>query len=172
MFPLHRLRLENLQSSGTVKAAEMKKPNRLLAIALILVLPGVLAACEKELSAAEADLAIAIIEPSVDDFFQGLADDNYLLFSSSFDDYRQDSIPRSEFSAFRQDLNTALGSYLSREVRRAVQSDEYYVVEYDAKFEREDSVTFGVAFHQAEPNTINHMWIESSQRHWAPEPDR
>jgi hypothetical protein len=150
----------------------MRKLNRLSAIILIVVLPVVLAACERELSEAEANAAISIIEPKVNDFFQGLAEDDYLLFSSEFDPYMQDSIPGSDFSEFRRDLNTTLGSYQSREVRRAVQADEFYVVEYEARFEKEDSITFGVAFHRAEPNTISHIWIESSQHSWAPEPKR
>jgi len=150
----------------------MRKLNRLFAVFLLVVLPLVLASCERDLSEAEANAAVSIIEPAVNDFFQGLAEDDYILFSSEFDPYMRDSIPGSELSEFRLDLSTTLGSYLSREVRRAVQADEFYVVEYEAKFEKEDSITFGIAFHRAEPNTISHIWIESSQHHWAPEPKR
>ena len=150
----------------------MRRLNRLFAVFLLVVLLLVLASCERELSEAEANAAISIIEPTVNNFFQGLAEDDYILFSSQFDPYMRDSIPGSDFSEFRRDLNTALGSYLSREVRRAVQADEFYVVEYEARFEKEDSITFGIAFHRAEPNTISHIWIESSQHYWAPEPKR
>jgi hypothetical protein len=149
----------------------MKVLKKWLVLSLILFLPALLTACERELSAAESKMAVAIIEPKVDNFFRGLAEDDYSRFSNGFDAYMLDSIPEDEFSAFRQDLNTHLGGYLSREVHRAVQSDEFYVVEYDVRFEREISINFGVAFHRAEPNTISHIWIETDQNSWAPEPE-
>jgi hypothetical protein len=139
---------------------------------MIVGLLPVLSACERELSEAEASYAVSIIEPKVDDILIGLSKDNYLLFSSGFDPYMQKSIPESDFPQFRREVNTVLGSYLSRHVQRAAQADEYYVVDYEVRFEKEASVTFGVAFHKAEPNTINHIWIESEGHHWAPEPER
>jgi hypothetical protein len=150
----------------------MLKLRRWLTISLIVLSPSLLAACERELSEAEAKVAISRIEPKVDEFFRGLEEGDYLIFSSGFDSYMLKSIPGNDFSEFRRDLNGKLGSYLSREVLRAVQADEYYVVEYAARFKREGSVSFSVAFHRAEPNTINHVWIESDNATWAPEPIR
>jgi hypothetical protein len=139
---------------------------------MIIGLLPVLSACEKELSEEEARYAISIIEPQVSDMLQGLANDDYSLFSTGFDPFMQRSIPESDFTQFRKELNTVLGGYVSRDVTRAVQADEYYLVDYETRFEKAPSVFLGVAFHKALPNTINHIWIESDGHHWSPEPER
>ena len=150
----------------------MSNLNRLLLITMMISLLPMLSACEKELSEEEARYAISMIEPKVNDMLQGLAKDDYLLFSTGFDPFMQRSIPERDFSQFRRELNTVLGSYVSRDVTRAVQADEYYVVDFEARFEKAPSVILGVAFHKAQPNTINHIWIESDGHHWSPEPER
>jgi hypothetical protein len=129
-----------------------------------------LTSCERELSGAKAAAVLSLSEPIMDNLFIGLVDNDYATFSRDFDAYMQRSIPGSYFAGWKRDLDSQLGNYLSREVHRVSQSDEFYVVEYHARFEQEEPVVVGVAFIMAEPHSISHLWIESSQQRWAPEP--
>jgi hypothetical protein len=60
-------------------------------------------------------------------------------------------------------LDNKLGKYLSRQVDQVTQSDEFYVVVYQAKFEQEEPVMVGVAFHVAEPHSVSHLWFDSEK---------
>lgn len=148
----------------------MPKNIRFCAITMLAVCLLLLTACERELSGAKAAAVLSLSEPIMDNLFIGLTDNDYATFSRDFDSYMQRSIPGSYFEEWKRDLDSQLGNYLSREVCRVSQSDEYYVVEYHARFEQEEPVVIGFAFHIAEPHSISHLWIESSQQSWAPEP--
>ena len=69
----------------------------------------------------------------------------------------------TDFATWKQDLDNQLGNYLSRQVDQVSQSDEFYVVVYQAKFELVESVLVGVAFHAVEPHSINHLWFDSEK---------
>jgi hypothetical protein len=148
----------------------VRKEIRLLAITMLVVCLLLLTSCERELSGAKAATVLSLSEPIIDNLFIGLVGNDYATFSRDFDTYMQRSIPGSDFAEWKRGLDSQLGNYLSREVHRVAQSDEFYVVEYHAKFEQEEPVVVGVAFHIAEPHSISHLWIESSQQRWAPEP--
>ena len=150
----------------------MRKNARLLTVTLVVVCLPFLTACERDLSEAESAAALSISEPTIDNLFAGLVANDYATFSRDFDAYMQASIPDSYFAVWKEDLESHLGHYLCRGVHRVIQSDEFYVVEYDARFDQEESVTVGIAFHIAEPHSISHIWFESGQRRWAPEPPR
>lgn len=150
----------------------MRTVKQILAFSVIVVCLLALTACEREITGAEADFVLSISDPIMENLLLGLATNDYAVFSSDFDSYMQASIPADDFAAFKQELDSHLGNYLSREVKRVAQSDEYYVVDYRVAFEREEPVTVGFAFHINEPNTINHLWIETDQQSWAPEPPR
>jgi hypothetical protein len=140
-------------------------------IVLAATLP-ILAACERELTGAEADRVVGLADPTIDGLFAGLVAGDYGAFTSNFDDFMRRSVPDTCFPDFRDDLHNNLGAYQSREVHRVAQVDEFYVVEYLASFERRDSVIVGIAFHRRDPYSVDHLWIESGQLSWVPEPRR
>lgn len=145
------------------------QPPLLLTMAILLPF---LPACERELTGSEAQSVVALADPMFDDLLAGLKTSDYEMFSRNFDTFMRRSIPESCFEDWREDLQSKLGRYVSREVRRAAQSDEYYVVDYLALFEDRDAVIVGAAFHIARPHAINHFWIETGQLRWAPEPGK
>jgi len=75
----------------------------------------------------------------------------------------QKTIPATNFAAWKQDLDNKIGNYLSRIVDQVIQSQEFYVVVYQAKFDQEELVIVGVAFHVAEPHAISHLWFDSEK---------
>ena len=150
----------------------MRKYMRISAFTIFAVCLLFLTACERELTGAEADFVLSLSEPLADNLMLGLVTNDYAVFSRDFDSYMQESLPSDYFADWIQDIDSQLGNYLSREVYRVTQSDEFYVVNYRATFELEEPVIVGFAFHIKEPHSISHIWFETDQQSWAPEPPR
>jgi hypothetical protein len=150
----------------------MRKVMQVVAFASLVVCLLFLTACEREITGDEADYVLSISDPMMENLVLGLASNDYTEFSSDFDPFMQASIPADDFPDFKQEVDSQLGNYLSREVQRVAQSDEYYVVDYRVKFEQAEPVTVGFAFHINQPQTINHLWVNTDQQSWAPEPPR
>ena len=150
----------------------MRTVKQILAYAVIVICLLSLIACEREITGSEADYVLSISDPMMENLMLGFESNDYAVFSSDFDPFMQASIPADDFPDFKQDVDSQLGNYLSREVQRVAQSDEYYVVDYRVKFEQAEPVTVGFAFHINQPQTINHLWVNTDQQSWAPEPPR
>ena len=132
-------------------------------VAIVLTAFAWLTACgqDRPLSGAEKAAVLAYSEEIMDNLFAGLTANDYATFSRDFDSDMLRKIPAAGFATWKQDLDSKFGSYLSRQVDQVSQSDEFYVVVYQAKFELEEPVIVGVAFHAVEPHAISHMWFDS-----------
>jgi hypothetical protein len=139
----------------------MRKNTGFFIVAIVLTALAWLTACEKNLSGTDQAAVLAFSEAAMDNLFAGLTANDYATFSRDFDTDMQAAIPATNFAAWKQDLDNKLGNYLSRQVDQVTQSDEFYVVVYRAKFEQEQPVIVGVAFHVAEPHSISHLWFDS-----------
>ena len=118
---------------------------------------------DKILSGTDRAAVLAFSEAATDNLFAGLTANEYAVFSRDFDTDMQKTIPATNFAAWKKDLDNKLGSYLSRQVDQVTQSDEFYVVVYQAKFEQAEPVIVGVAFHAVEPHAISHLWFDSEK---------
>jgi hypothetical protein len=139
----------------------MRKNTGFLIVAIVLTTLAWLTACEKNLSYTDQAAVLAFSEPAMDNLFAGLTANDYATFSRDFDTDMQSAIPATNFADWKQDLDNKLGKYLSRQVDQVTQSDEFYVVVYQAKFEQEEPVIVGAAFHVVEPHSISHLWFDS-----------
>ena len=117
---------------------------------------------DKILSGTDRAAVLAFSEAITDNLFAGLTANEYAVFSRDFDADMQKNIPATNFAAWKQDLEDKFGNYLSRKVDQVTQSDEFYVVVYQAKFEQEEQVIVGVAFH-ASDHSISHMWFDAEK---------
>jgi len=115
------------------------------------------------LNGSELEAVLSYSEPIADNLFAGLAANDYTIFSRDFDADMQESIPADLFIGWKQNLDDKLGDYISHQVEQVTQSDEYYVVVYNVKFEKDEQVKVGIIFHAAEPHSINHLWIDSKK---------
>lgn len=118
---------------------------------------------EKILTGTDQTAVLTFSETAIDNLFAGLAANDYTAFSRDFDTDMQKKIPATNFAAWKLDLEDKFGTYLSRQVDQVTQSGEFYVVVYQAKFEKEVPVIVGVAFHAAEPHSISHLWFDSEK---------
>lgn len=142
------------------------KMNRLLVTVLVLTVGVGLTACgsqEKTLSSEEQDAVLVFSEPATDNLFTGLVVGDYTAFSRDFDADMKAAIPDTGFAAWKQDLDSKLGSYVTRRLDRVTQLGDYYAVIYEAKFEQDDPVTVKVVFRVAEPHAISGLWFDSEK---------
>jgi hypothetical protein len=118
---------------------------------------------DQVVTGSELDAVLAFSEPIAENMFAGYAANDYATFSRDFDPDMQETIPAGLFVGWKLNLDDKLGNYLSHQVEQVTQSDEYYVVVYQVRFEKDEQAKIGIVFHAAEPHTINHLWIESKQ---------
>jgi len=109
---------------------------------------------------------LAFSEAITDNMFAGLAANDYAAFSRDFDNDMYERAPATEFSAWKEGLEEVIGAYLSRNIDKVTQSGEFYVVTYQANFEKEEQVTVTVAFH-ASDHSIALLSFESEKYSWS-----
>ena len=125
-----------------------------------------LTACERTLSGTEKAAVLAFSEAATDNLFAGLTGNDYEAFSRDFDSDMYDELPVTDFAAWKQELDNKIGNYLSRNVDQVTQSDEFYVVVYQAKFEKAKKVTVTVVFH-ASDHSIARLLFDSEKFSWS-----
>lgn len=135
---------------------------------LVLILSTLiwLTACERSLSGDDKAAVLAFSEAITDNMFAGLATNDYAAFSRDFDSDMYERPPAAEFSAWKEGLEEVIGAYLSRNVDKVTRADEFYVVTYQAEFEKEEQVTVTVAFH-ASDHSIAFLAFESEKYSWS-----
>lgn len=144
----------------------MRKIARYSIVALILSTFIWLTACERTLSGVERAAVLAFSEAITDNMFAGLAANDYAAISRDFDNDMYERAPATEFSAWKEGLEEVIGAYLSRNIDKVTQSGEFYVVTYQANFEKEEQVTVTVAFH-ASDHSIALLSFESEKYSWS-----
>jgi len=145
----------------------MRKSTGFLIVAIALVALAWLTGCERELSGANRAAVLAFSEAATDSMLAGLAANDYATFSRDFDPDLQELMPAADFPDWKQELDSKLGRYLSRQVDRVTRSDEFYVVFYQVRFEQDESVLLEVAFHAKKPHPIAHLGLGSDKLRWS-----
>ena len=144
----------------------MRKNTGFLSVALVLSALAWLTACsllqDKILSGTDQDAVLAFTEAVTDNMLAGLTANDYAVFSRDFDTDMQKNLPATDFAAWKQDLDNKFGNYLSRKVDQVSQSQEFYVVDYQAKFEQDEQIFVVVVFH-ASDHTIANMWFDAEK---------
>jgi len=89
----------------------------------------------------------------------GMNANNYVVFSKDFDQDMLNAISQTQFATLKKDRDAKLGLYVSREVNSVTQTGDFYTVNYDARFEKDDAVTIRVVFRVAEPHQVSGLWF-------------
>jgi hypothetical protein len=137
----------------------MRKTNVLL---LVVLLAGLLTACGSQgtpLTGADRDAVLAFSESKTDNLLAGMNAGDYAAFSKDFDQDMLTAMPQSQFDALKKDRDAKLGLYISRQVNSIVKQGDFYVVLYDAKFEKDEAVIVRVVFRIAEPHQVSGLWF-------------
>jgi len=144
----------------------MRKAIKYFVTVFVLIALFSLTACERIVSGTEKDAVLAFSEPTMDNLFAGWVANDYAVFSRDFDTDMQEEIPATGFANLKHDFDDKVGNYISRKVDRVARSDEFYVVDYQAKFSHDESVKITVAFH-ASDRSIAFVAFDSEKVSWS-----
>jgi hypothetical protein len=136
-----------------------KKTHILLGIALLL---GLLAGCGPRgtpLTGNEREAVLAFSEAKTDNLLAGMNANDYAAFSQDFDQEMSNAMTLPQFNTMKKDRDSKLGLYVSRQVNSVLQTGDFYLVIYDAKFEKEAAVTVRMVFRIAEPHKVSGLWF-------------
>lgn len=133
-----------------------------ITLVLIVLAVGVLAGCGSQgttLKNEDAEAVLAFSEAKTDNLLAGMNAGDYAVFSQDFDPEMLSAMTEAEFNKLKADRDAKLGLYLSREVESVVQIGDFYAVNYNAKFEKDDAVGVRVVFHAAGPHEVSGLWF-------------
>ena len=140
----------------------MNNKMKICILFLVGFLFSLLAGCASQsttLSGEDRDAVLAFSEAKTDDLLAGMNANDYALFSKDFDEAMLNGISQTEFATLKKDRDAKLGLYVSREVNSVVQTGDFYAVNYDARFEKDDAVIVRVVFRIAEPHQVSGLWF-------------
>ena len=140
----------------------MKNERKVFFLFLTVLLFSLLAGCGSQgttLTGADRDAVLAFSESKTDNLLAGMNAGDYAMFSADFDQDMLAAMTQTQFEALKKDRDAKLGLYVSRQVNSVVQQGEFYVVLYDAKFEKDEAVVVRVVFRIAEPHQVSGLWF-------------
>lgn len=140
----------------------MKIEKKVSILFLVAFLFSLLAGCGSQstsLTEEDKDAVLAFSESKADNLLTGMNTNDYAVFSKDFDQDMLDAMSQTQFAELKKDRDAKLGLYLSREVHSVTQTGDFYIVNYDAKFEKDDAVTIRVVFRIAEPHQVSGLWF-------------
>ncbi len=129
---------------------------------LVVFMIGILAACGSKAQAVSdstKETVLAFSEAKSDNLLAGMNAGDYVMFSKDFDQGMLNAMNQLEFEKLKKDRDAKLGLYVSRTVNSVLQQGNFYVVVYDAQFEKDDAVTIRVVFRFDEPHEVSGLWF-------------
>ena len=132
-----------------------------LFFSLVIVLT-LLTACAPKgtpLSGADRDAVLAFSEAKTDNLLMGMNAADYTAFSRDFDAEMLAAMNQSQFDSLKADRDAKLGLYISRTVDSVLQQGDFYIVIYNAAFEKDEAVIVRVVFRIAEPHEVSGLWF-------------
>ena len=140
----------------------MKIEKKVSILFLVAFLFSLLAGCGSQatsLTEEDQDAVLAYSEGKTDNLLTGMNTNDYTVFSKDFDQDMLNAMSQTQFAELKKDRDAKLGLYLSREVHSVTQTGDFYTVNYDAKFEKDNAVTIRVVFRIAEPHQVSGLWF-------------
>ena len=142
----------------------MRKITRASIIVILLSTMLLLSACEWTLTGKKESAVLAFSETVTDNLFNGLSANDYTVFSRDFDSDMLERVPATDFADLKKEFDHNLGNYRSRQVDRVTRVDEFEVVYYTVKFDKEEKVTVTIYFHS--DRSIVSFGLESDKYSW------
>jgi len=140
----------------------MKIEKKVSILFLVAFIFSLLAGCGSQstsLTEEDKEVVLAFSEGKTDNLLTGMNTNDYAVFSKDFDQDMLNAMSQTQFAELKKDRDAKLGLYVSREVHSVTQTGDFYTVNYDAKFEKDDAVTIRVVFRIAEPHQVSGLWF-------------
>jgi uncharacterized protein YggE len=144
----------------------MKRSWGLIALCLVWLVSGLLAACQPQAVTIEGDDRDAIVaqaEPLADAVLNGLESLDYATFSANFDEAMRQGLGEQAFQDMQAQFAEKLGQYQSREVSTVQSVDDYNAIVYTLKYSNAPAVTMRLVLTKTEPPQISGLWFDSPE---------
>lgn len=143
---------------------EMKTLHRIFACVLFVLSTFALLSCNtpaQPITGAERDAVLAYTEPKTENLLNGFNAGDYAIFARDFDATMRQAETETVFLQTRASIMGKIGKYVSRQVTDVVKQDNFVVVMYNGRFEKEDGVTMRVVFRPDGEHQISGLWFDS-----------
>lgn len=105
---------------------------------------------------------ISISTPIAENIFQSINNNDYQGFIRDFSEEMKNAMPPEAFTKLKEQLDSALGKYISSTPAKVVERGDYITVYFTAKYEKEDAVTVRVVFKKGdETYKVYGLWFDS-----------
>ncbi len=109
----------------------------------------------------DRDAVLGYAEPKTDNLLDGFNSGDYAVFSRDFDAAMRQAETESVFLQTRAAIQSKIGNYISRQVADVVKQDNFIVVIYNGRFEKENGVTMRLVFTPDDAHQIAGLWFDS-----------
>lgn len=131
-------------------------------VLLAVLMVSIMAACGSKqtvLTGEEQETVLAFSESKTVNLVYGMNANEYAVFSKDFSQDMLANMTEAEFAKLKTDRDAKLGLYVSRTVNNVVRVGDYYAVNYDAVFEKDDAVSMRLVFRMDEPHEVSGLWF-------------
>lgn len=137
---------------------------RILAITLVLIsVAGLIAACAPKekivyIEGDEKDTIAAQAEPLLQDILDGIANNDYTLFITNFDEGMLKAMTQTQFDSIVKTMGK-LGQAKSHELSNVVDKDTFYGVNYKVTYDKA-VVNVLIVLPKSDPTLVSGLWFK------------
>ena len=118
--------------------------------------------CKQSITGADRDAVLAYAEPVSNSILAGYNNGNYAIYSKDFDEQMKNALTEKVFKQTREMILGKIGKYQSREISDVHKKNQFIIVLYSGKFEKENNVEVKVVFQKTgDKNLVSGLWFNS-----------
>lgn len=118
--------------------------------------------CKQSITGADRDAVLGYAEPITNSILTGYNNGSYAVYSKDFDEQMKNALPEKVFNQTRVLILEKIGKYASRNVSEVYKKNQFIVVLYSGKFEKEDNVEIKVVIQKiGDKNLVSGLWFNS-----------
>ncbi len=100
--------------------------------------------------------------PIMETIQQGMNEDNYEKYSTDFDERMKNAITEKVFKQTQTLMNDKVGKFEAFTFDKVMKKDQFYVIMYKGKFEKEDNVKISLSIQKIKDKYfVSGLWFNS-----------
>lgn len=136
---------------------------KIKSIFCLCFLTAILSGCNRTtLSGPERDAVLQYANPMVESILAGYNERDYAKYSKNFDEAMKNALPEKVFNETSSLIDSKIGKFISRDIKEVYKENQYIVVLYNGKFEKEDGVEIKLVTQTIEnQKVVSGLWFNS-----------
>ncbi|MFP4364600.1 MAG: DUF3887 domain-containing protein [Spirochaetia bacterium] len=117
---------------------------------------------QKPVSPEDREQIINYMDPITNTVLEGFTENDYNKYTKFFDEQMKNAMPESVFKQTRDLIISKIGNHESHELWDILREDQYIIMLYSGKFEKEDDVTIKIVFQEyLNSPLVSGLWFDS-----------